>query len=220
MAGEPMQRHDGEPLQSQNQEQVVSAKLVLSFGDLVLRSLPIVEDTVTIGRRPYNDVALDDLTVSGEHAVILVIDGKRVIKDLNSRNGTQVNGLPVQSRTLENADLIEIGIYRLRYLVERRIPPAKVVDAAVASAHLEWLSGPERGREQPLDRPIVSVTGGVNQVAALSRRKNGYFITHLEGLAFPLVNGESIGLISHPLADGDLIELAGTMLRFRLRAPG
>jgi hypothetical protein len=60
----------------------------------------------------------------------------------------------------------------------------------------------------------------VNQVAALSRRKNGYFITHLEGLAFPLVNGDSIGLGSRQLADGDLIELAGTMLRFRIRPPG
>ena len=217
MGGEPMQ-HDGEPLREH--EKAVAAKLVLSFGDLVLRSIPIVKDCVTIGRRPYNDVALDDLTVSGEHATILNVDGARLIRDLNSRNGTQVNGLPIQTRRLEHADLIEVGIYRLRYLVERRPAPAASVNAEGAVAYLDWLSGPDRGREQPLDRPIVSVTGGVNQVAAVSRRKNGYFITHLEGLAFPLVNGESIGLVSHPLAEGDLIELAGTMLRFRLRVAG
>ncbi len=217
MGGEPMQ-HDGEPMQQR--EKAVAAKLVLSFGDLVLRSIPITKESITIGRRPYNDVALDDLTVSGEHAVILASDAERIIKDLGSRNGTQVNGLPIQSRRLEHADLIEIGIYRLRYLVDRRPAMPANPDGSAALAYLEWLSGPERGREQPLERPIVSVTGGVNQVAAVSRRKNGFFITHLEGLAFPLVNGESIGLVSHPLADSDLIELAGTMLRFRLRAPG
>jgi len=202
----------------QHHENTVAARLVLSFGDLVLRSIPIVKESITIGRRPYNDVALDDLTVSGEHAVILVVDGERVIKDLNSRNGTQVNGLPIQSRRLEHADLIEVGIYRLRYLVERRSAPPMAFDVPGAQPVLEWLSGPERGREQVVDRPIVSITGGVNQVAVLSRRKNGYFLTHLEGLSFPLVNGESIGLLSHPLADGDLVELAGTMVRVRLRA--
>jgi len=202
----------------QHHEHTVAARLVLSFGDLVLRSIPILKDSITIGRRPYNDVALDDLTVSGEHAVIMTIDGERTIKDLNSRNGTQVNGLPIQSRRLEHADLIEVGIYRLRYLVERRPAPATPADPACAQPVLEWLSGPDRGREQRLDRPIVSITGGADQVAALSRRRNGYFLTHVEGLAFPLVNGESIGLVSHALADGDLIELAGTMMRFRLRA--
>ena len=205
------------PSSMQHHENTIAARLVLSFGDLVLRSIPIVKETITIGRRPYNDVALDDLTVSGEHAVILVVDGERVIKDLNSRNGTQVNGLPIQSRRLEHADLIEVGIYRLRYLVERRTVPPTAPDAPGAQPVLEWLSGPERGREQVVDRPIVSITGGVNQVAVLSRRKNGYFLTHLEGLAFPLVNGESIGLVSHRLADGDLVELAGTMVRVHLR---
>jgi len=205
------------PSSMQHHENTIAARLVLSFGDLVLRSIPIVKESITIGRRPYNDVALDDLTVSGEHAVILVVDGERVIKDLNSRNGTQVNGLPIQSRRLEHADLIEVGIYRLRYLVERRTVPPTAPDAPGAQPVLEWLSGPERGREQVVDRPIVSITGGVNQVAVLSRRKNGYFLTHLEGLAFPLVNGESIGLVSHRLADGDLVELAGTMVRVHLR---
>lgn len=190
------------------------AKLVLSFGELVLRSVPITKPTIRIGRRAHNDIALDDLTVSGEHALITLVDGERLIRDLDSRNGTVVNGLAIQSRRLEHADLIEIGIYRLRYLVERRAVPRPKPSAT--SAYLQWLSGEDPGREQSIDRPIVSVSGD-NQVAVVSRRKAGYFITHLEGLAMPLVNGESIGLGSRPLADGDLIELSGTMLRFRLR---
>ena len=203
----------------QQHEKTVSARLVLSFGDLVLRSIPIVKPSITIGRRPYNDIALDDLTVSGEHAAIVTEADARVVKDLRSRNGTIVNGHSVQSRPLEHGDLIEIGIYRLRYLAERQGAGA-AVDPADASAVLEMLTGSDRGGEVPIDRPIVSVDGGANQVAVVSRRRNGFHITHLEGLAFPLVNGEPIGLVSHPLADGDLIELSGTMFRFRLRSAG
>lgn len=199
----------------QHHEKTAAAKLVLSFGDLVLRSIPILKDNITIGRRPYNDIALDDLTVSGEHAVILTVDGARVIKDLNSRNGTYVNGNPLQSHRLDHGDLIEIGIYRLRYLVDHR--KADDTEADHAAAWVEWLTGADRGNEQPLDRPIVPISGGGNQVAVVSRRRNGYFLTHLEGLSFPLLNGEPIGLSSHPLADGDLIELSGTMLRFRTK---
>lgn len=204
----------------QQHENTVTARLVLSFGDLVLRNFPVVKAQITIGRRPYNDIALDDLTVSGEHAVILSDSAGRVVKDLNSRNGTLVNGRSIQSHRLEHADLIEVGIYRLRYLVEHREPAAALPADPQAHAFLEWLTGPQRGTAQPVDRPIVPISGAGNQVAVISRRRNGHFVTHLEGLAFPLVNGESIGLGSHPLSDGDLIELSGTMLRFRVRAGG
>jgi pSer/pThr/pTyr-binding forkhead associated (FHA) protein len=203
----------------QHDETTAAARLVLSFGDLVLRSIPIVKNLITIGRRPYNDIALDDLTVSGEHAVITRDGASRVVKDLNSRNGTLVNGHAIRSRPLEHGDLIEVGIYRLRYL-ENRGEEQAGGDQPGLRAVLETLSGPERGAERVLDRPIVSVNGGANQVAVVSRRRNGYHITHLEGLAFPLVNGEPIGLVSHPLRDGDLIELSGTMLKFRVRPAG
>lgn len=199
-------------------ETTAAAKLVLSFGELVLRSIPIVKDSVTIGRRPYNDVALDDLTVSGEHAVIMCVDGMRTVKDLNSRNGTYVNGAPSRAHRLEHGDIIEVGIYRLRYLVDQR-PAGDGADPKSESARLERLSGPDRGSEQPLDRPIVSVVGGAgHQIAVVARRRDGYVLTHLEGPAFPLLNGAPTGLTPHPLSDGDLIELSGTMLRFRLQA--
>lgn len=207
----------------------MTARLVLSFGDLVLRSFQVDKPTLSIGRRPYNDIALDDLTVSGEHAVVLAEGSDRVLKDLDSRNGTLVNGRPVHSHVLSHADLIEVGIYRLRYLLEQQEVPAQPLHGlpglpgleseAVGVAMVEWLTGPQRGAGQPIDRPIVPIHGAGNQVAVISRRRSGYFITHLEGLAFPLVNGESIGLSAHPLVEGDLIELSGTMLRFRLRLP-
>lgn len=198
----------------QQHEKTASARLVLSFGELVLRSIPILKDSVSIGRRPYNDIALDDLTVSGEHAVILDVGGTRVIKDLNSRNGIYINGASFRSHRLEHGDLIEVGIYRLRYLIEQRAGNG----GDPAAAFLDWLTGAQCGQEQSLERPIVPIGGGSQQLAVVSRRRNGHFLTHLEGLAHPLVNGESIGLTSRRLEDGDLVELSGTMLRFRVKA--
>ena len=70
-----------------------------------------------------------------------------------------------------------------------------------------------------MDRPIVSIRNGSGQVAVIARRQGNYYLTHLEGLAYPLVNGESIGLGAHALRDNDLIELAGTILQFCLDGP-
>lgn len=192
----------------------MAAKLVLSAGDLVLRSIPIVKETISIGRRPYNDIALDDLTVSGEHALIQGRGSEFLVRDLRSRNGTTVNGRLIAEHALVHGDLIEIGVYRLRFMVERRAPEADA-ELPLGQAVLEYLNHAPPGHHVVVDRPIVSIQGN-GHVAVVSRRKNGYFITHLEGLAFPLVNGESIGLTSQGLSDGDLIELSGTMIRFRV----
>jgi len=200
-------------------EEIVAARLVLSAADGNTRSYPILTTDVRIGRRPFNEVVLDDLTVSGAHAVIVSDDGRRLLRDLDSRNGTVLNRTPIRSARLEHGDLIEIGVYRLRYLVDRApVAPARAAsDAPLTPAALERMSGPERGRMLALERPITSISGGASQVAVVSRRKNGYYVTHLEGLAFPVVNGDVIGLVSHPLLDGDLIELSGTLYRFRQR---
>ncbi len=209
MSESPMRHH----------EEIVAARLVLSAADGNTRSYPILTTDVRIGRRPFNEVVLDDLTVSGAHAVIVSDDGRRLLRDLDSRNGTVLNRTPIRSARLEHGDLIEIGVYRLRYLVDRApVAPARAAsDAPLTPAALERMSGPERGRMLALERPITSISGGASQVAVVSRRKNGYYVTHLEGLAFPVVNGDVIGLVSHPLLDGDLIELSGTLYRFRQR---
>lgn len=195
-------------------DEVVAAKLVLSTADGATRSFPILKQDVRIGRRPFNEIVLDDLTVSGAHAAIVREDGRRCLRDLDSRNGTILNGSPIRSACLEHGDLIEIGVYRLRYLVDRAGTARGTVDAV---AVLESMNGAARGQSMRLERQIVSINGGSNHVAVVSRRKNGYFLTHLEGLSFPVVNGDPIGLVSHPLVDGDLIDLSGTLYRFRQR---
>jgi hypothetical protein len=207
-------------------------KLVLSTTLRVLRRIVVDRARMSIGRRPYNDIMLDDLTVSGEHAVLHASAGECVIHDLHSRNGTLVNGLPVMQRALVDGDRIEIGIYRLDFVIERvsaeRASGDRVAaDRADASsagsqpgtAGLRVLSGSNAGSTLALDRPIVSIGNGAGQVAVLARRRNGHYVTHLEGHAYPLVNGESIGLVAHPLRHDDLIELAGTIFQFFSEAP-
>lgn len=219
----------------QQREATVTPNLVLSNGPRVLRRIAIDRPRLTIGRRPYNDVQLDDLTVSGEHAVLHTHGGESVIHDLNSRNGTLVNGVPVMQRVLAAGDRIEIGVYRLQYVLERAgedvrdateappTQPAPPVDAGLAAdaagACLKVLSGHGAGCTIRLQRPIVSVSNGAGQVAVIARRRAGHHITHLEGPAYPLVNGESIGLGARPLHHLDLVELAGTILQFHAQPP-
>jgi pSer/pThr/pTyr-binding forkhead associated (FHA) protein len=200
----------------QQRETTASPKLLLSTASQQLRQIVIDKPRLTIGRRPYNDIMLDDLTVSGEHALLLTRAGASVIEDLRSRNGTLVNDEPVIQRALLDGDRIEIGIYRLQYVIEPLITEG---DRPPEWACVEALSGDAIGKVIAIDRAIVSLSNASGQVAVIARRKNGFFITHLEGTTFPLVNGESTGLISRLLRDDDLIELAGTIFRFSYAPP-
>ena len=200
----------------QQRETTASPKLLLSTASQQLRQIVIDKPRLTIGRRPYNDIMLDDLTVSGEHALLLTRAGASVIEDLRSRNGTLVNDEPVIQRALLDGDRIEIGIYRLQYVIEPLIPEG---DRPPEWAGVEALSGDAIGKVIAIDRAIVSLSNASGQVAVIARRKNGFFITHLEGTTFPLVNGESTGLISRLLRADDLIELAGTIFRCSYAPP-
>ena len=88
--------------------------------------------------------------------------------------------------------------------------------ADIRPASLRFLGGHDAGRQMLVERPIVSIRNGSGQVAVVAKRQKGYFLTHVEGPAYPLVNGESIGLSAHVLRDNDLIELAGTIIQFSL----
>lgn len=79
---------------------------------------------------------------------------------------------------------------------------------------LRFLGGHDAGRLLMIDRPIVSIRNGSGQVAVVTRRANGFYLTHVEGHSYPLVNGESVGLGAHLLRNHDLIELAGTIIQF------
>ncbi len=208
---------DAEHPGMRDREAALAIRLLVSSGQSPLRVVPVLKECLTIGRRPYNDIALDDLTVSGEHALLRTRGAESVVHDLDSRNGTLVNGMPVDKRVLCDGDVIDIGIYRLRYVLDPGAPGVVVPpQAGQAIASVDFLGGPLAGTVQCIDRPVTRLAGHPEQVAVISRRKGRFFVTHLEGPAFPRVNGETIGLSARQVVDGDLIELAGVTLRFRL----
>jgi pSer/pThr/pTyr-binding forkhead associated (FHA) protein len=99
------------------------AKLILSMDGLVLKEIPLIKERTTIGRKPHNDIQIDNLAISGDHAVIDTIVNDAFIEDLHSTNGTFVNGQPVKRHFLQDGDVIELGKYRLKYLSETEQQP-------------------------------------------------------------------------------------------------
>jgi len=94
------------------------AKLTLSMDGMLLKEIPLVKERTTIGRKPHNDIQIDNLAISGEHAVIVSILNDAFLEDLESTNGTNVNGQAVKKHFLQNGDVIELGKYRLKYMSE------------------------------------------------------------------------------------------------------
>ena len=93
-------------------------KLVVSLDGVVIKEVQITKDKTTLGRRPYNDIVIDNLAVSGEHAVLQMVGADVFIEDLNSTNGTYINGKAVKKQLLSHNDTVEIGKYKIKYMVE------------------------------------------------------------------------------------------------------
>src|SRR5205823_1334617 len=102
------------------------AKLILSMDGLVLKEIALTKERTTIGRKPHNDIQIDNLAVSGEHAVIVTILQDSFLEDLGSTNGTVVNGQPIKKHFLQNNDIVELGKYKLKYVNEAPAGQAKL----------------------------------------------------------------------------------------------
>jgi len=242
-------------------------KLILSMDGLVLKEIVLSKEHTSIGRKPINDIQIDNLSISGQHAMITRILGDAFLEDLNSTNGTYVNGQPVKKHVLHNNDVIELGKYRIKYLVDSSTPgvsgleledtaglkpfevgtvnPAEPLPAGTNTfrsrgmqsqagsagamrtslGHLlehlgviQVLTGVNAGQELELSKPVTTLGKPGYQVAVITRREQGYFITHVEGQVYPLVNGEQLGAQAHGLNDHDIIEIAGVKMEFFLRS--
>jgi pSer/pThr/pTyr-binding forkhead associated (FHA) protein len=298
------------------------AKLILSLDGMVIREYPLTKERTTLGRKPHNDIVIDNLAISGEHAMIMTILNDSFLEDLGSTNGTLVNGQPIKKHFLQNNDVVELGKYKLKYVTEAvaaqaspadfektmvlraapggpRPEPAKVevgastgknfsdtvvnpdgmqtqgqglreaarqaaaaggpapsapaavptpAPAPVAApaqtaapapvAHaaaittttgtvpfaagqiqgtIQILSGPSAGKELPLSKPLTTLGKPGVQVAVIAKRPQGYFITHVEGATFPVVNGKQLDAQAHALNDHDVVELAGVKMEFYLK---
>ena len=307
------------------------AKLILSLDGMVIREFPLTKERTTIGRKPHNDIVIDNLAISGEHAMIMTILNDSFLEDLGSTNGTLVNGQPIKKHFLQNNDVVELGKYKLKYVTEAAAAQASPADfektmvlrapagatktepgkpeaapaprsfgdtvvnpemmqtqgqgpglreaarqaaaagtpaapaaaappaaaaaapaaaappaapaptpAAVAAAAtippiasqsaaaaglggpqaqgtIQILSGPSAGKELPLSKPLTTLGKPGVQVAVIAKRPQGYFITHVEGATFPVVNGKQLDAQAHALNDHDVIELAGVKMEFYLK---
>jgi len=233
------------------------AKLVLSLGGVFQAEFPLNKERMTIGRKPDNDVQVDNLAISGKHALIITILDDSFVEDLGSTNGTYVNGKLIKKHALRHGDVIGIGKHEVRYVnehataddeeLEKTIvmkpgsasaaasiakalgraapPPAPTSPAATPQTprlplgKLHILSGPIAGKQLELAKASLTLGRPGMQVAVISRRAEGYFLTHIEGEAggapkFPIVNGDPIGPRSYQLRNHDVIELAGIKMEF------
>lgn len=94
------------------------AKLILSMDSLVLKEIPLTKERVSIGRKPHNDIQIDNLAISGDHAIITTLLKDSFIEDLDSTNGTLINGKPIRRHALQPNDVIEMGKYSLKYIAD------------------------------------------------------------------------------------------------------
>ncbi len=212
-------------------------KLVISMDGVVIKEVQITKDKTTLGRRPYNDIVIDNLAVSGEHAALQMAGADVFIEDLNSTNGTYINGKAVKKQLLVHNDTIEVGKYKIKYLVDPGAdyeatqilrpaapPPAyqqsgfggpTSLDPLVhAAASIKVLNGAAAGREVSLVKVVTTIGKPGVQVASITKRPVGYVFAHVEGAARPTVNGKPLVTETLQLKDGDVIELAGTQMQF------
>jgi len=97
-------------------------KMIVSIDGVVIKEVQLTKDRTTLGRRPYNDIVIDNLAVSGEHAVLQMTGNEVYLEDLNSTNGTYVNGKAVKKQLLQNNDTVEVGKYKIKYINEAAGP--------------------------------------------------------------------------------------------------
>ncbi len=272
------------------------ARLILSLDNQVLAEYNMTKERYTIGRLPDNDVRIDNPAVSGHHSLIINILNDSFLEDLNSTNGTYVNGKLIKKHALQHGDVITIGHHQLRFsdqpateseqdeFEKTMVIPAgqensaqlakaeKAADAAAAAvkleshdasagvmldedeaaalggprkskakadrpaytattagidpklapsalplAKLQVLSGSFAGRELELTKALTTLGRPGVQVAAITRRAEGYYVVHVESGKdgdFPLVNGKPIGEQARKLADNDVLQLAGVKMGF------
>ena len=215
-------------------------KMIVSIDGVVIKEVQLTKDRTTLGRRPYNDIVIDNLAVSGEHAVLQMTGNEVFLEDLNSTNGTYVNGKAAKKQLLQNGDIVEVGKYKIKFVNETveqgfektmmvrpgSMPtapsaaayspgsPAEMGSTATSNAAIKVLSGAASGREVPLTKVVTTVGKPGVAVAAITRRQHGYVVHHVEGAGNPSLNGAPIGADPVALKNGDLIELAGTQMQF------
>jgi hypothetical protein len=205
-------------------------KMIVSIDGVVIKEVQLTKDRTTLGRRPYNDIVIDNLAVSGEHAVMQMSGSDVTLEDLNSTNGTYVNGKAIKKQQLQNGDTVEIGKYKIKFVHEGAsdnyekttvINSGNVVKSEspasagpAGNAAIKVMSGAASGREVPLVKVVTTIGKPGVAVAAITRRPHGYVVALVEGTEKPTVNDKPMGTEALDLRHGDMIDLAGTRMQF------
>ena len=195
-------------------------KMIVSLDGVVIKEVQLSKDRTSLGRRPYNDIVIDNLAVSGEHAVLQMSGNEVYVEDLNSTNGTYVNGKTVKKQLLQNGDAVEIGKYSIQYVSDAgtaepaRSAAAAPAGVAAAGAAIRVLSGAAAGREVPLLKVVTTIGKPGIAVAAITHRAHTFVIAHVEGQNQAVLNGVPVGIEPVALKNGDMFELAGTKMQF------
>jgi pSer/pThr/pTyr-binding forkhead associated (FHA) protein len=212
-------------------------KLVVSLDGVVIKEVQITKDKTTLGRRPYNDIVIDNLAVSGEHAVLQMVGTDVFIEDLNSTNGTYINGKAVKKQLLAHNDTVEVGKYKIKFMVDDGTDYEKTMimkpgsmapgsgrasgfgglggaAGSIGPATIRVMNGAAAGREVVLTKVVTTVGKPGVQVASITKRPTGYVLAHVEGSARPTVNSAPLVGETVSLKNGDVIELAGTQMQF------
>jgi predicted component of type VI protein secretion system len=92
------------------------ARLVLSLDGQVMAEYNMNKERYTIGRLPDNDIRIDNAAVSGHHSLIINILNDSFLEDLNSTNGTYVNGKLIKKHALQHGDVVTVGHHQLRFV--------------------------------------------------------------------------------------------------------
>ena len=227
------------------------SRLILSVDGQVLAEYNMNKERYTVGRLPDNDIRIDNPTVSGHHSLVINILNDSFLEDLNSTNGTYVNGRLIKKHALQNGDVITVGRHQLRFVdgqddadddfvstmvIDRQAggmaslaraaaisegvrdaePAAGAAGRPVPVARVQVLSGMFAGREIPLNKALTTLGRAGTQVAAITRRADGWYIVEVENknAQAPRLNGEPLGPQVRKLNENDVIELVGVKMGF------
>lgn len=203
-------------------------QLIASVEGVEIKQVYLTRDRTTLGRKPGNDIVLDNLAVSGNHCVFELLGLADVfVEDLGSTNGTFVNNQRVKRQRLHDGDVIAIGSFRVRFLTASGnsgfhettmmgLDPSGH-PASLMQASFQVLNGSSAGLEVPVIKAVTTFGKPGVAVVAVSHRRNGYFVAHMDGAQQPTVNGAPIGPDPILLSNHDVLELSGTKMLFQLQ---
>lgn len=217
------------------------AKLIMTLDGAIMREYPVDSDSISVGRRHGNDVQINDMTVSGRHALVTTLIGNTYVEDLGSTNGTLVNGRKVRKLLLHHGDVIQVGTHQLTYFQEDKAAyeptmflRAEVADTQVIPADGDFgpdikgmplagvriLNGPLAKKVLELRKPFNTLGYKGIKMAMITRSNMGYVIIAVKSSKgkrasdAPLVNGKPLGQDARQLQEHDILEVAGFQMEF------